>query len=174
MFEFFKRKSTGTHVFSGHIDILEELTVLSIVKNNNVVYLNLKKDSFFALDSGGNDKLKGSVSILKLIDESSNTIEFFVAFPEGLSYHWSQDNPYMLRQFEITIHAIFEFFNDKKIELLSRKSVYQTQYIYTFRAYRKTDHIFMMNRSQTEGYIIYNNKIKRGDGNMIIDTYWRK
>lgn len=174
MFEFFKRKSTGKHIFSENIDIFEGVTVLSIVKNNNVIYLNLKKDSFFALDRDGDDALQGRVSIIKFTDESGNDIEFYVAFDESLTFSWSKDDPYMLGQFEMTARALFDFFNEKKIELFSKKSVYQTQYNYIFKAYRKSDHIFMMNRSQTEGYIISSNKIKRGDGHMIINTYWTK
>ena len=49
MFGWFKKNSKESHLFQGDLDLTPYISILSIVKNNNPVYLNLKKENFLVV-----------------------------------------------------------------------------------------------------------------------------
>jgi len=169
MFGWFKKNYKESHVFQGDLDLTPYISILSIVKNNNPVYLNLKKENFFIKDRDGDLKLNGRVAIFKFNDESGNIIEFFVAFYGEFSEGWSSTNQEMLSGFELVARSIFDLINKNKIKLFSPRAVYQTQYIYTYRCFLLEDKIVTYNLSFTDGYVITKSMIKNMTGNEAVE-----
>ena len=49
---------------------------------------------------------------------------------------------------------------------------YTTQYVYTFKLYRKNERFYMVNNSQTQAYLLDGSTIMRDDVDEIKSIFW--
>lgn len=151
-----------------------EVDILAIVRNNKVIYLNSEEDHLFVRDKDGDEKLDGIVVNFVFSGRSDNNkIELFVAFNESDSHTMFALQAGVNERLDYVSNSIFEYFSENKIEnVFSQEECYSTQYIYTFKVYRSDDHLFMVNSSQTNGYLINKYEIQRDNVDDLKNKFW--
>ena len=153
-----------------------EVDILAIVRNDKVIYLNSEADDLFVRDKDGDEKLDGRVVNFVFSGQSEGAcIEFFVAFDDSDSYTMFTLQAGMMERFNYVAQAIFKYFAEAGSKnIFSITDRYSTQYIYTFKAYRKSGKYFMVNNAQTQAYLIDNLSIMRDDVDEIKAMFWNK
>ena len=154
--------------------------ILFMVKNDNVIYKNSESDHLFTEYSDGIEILDGRVVNFVFTGQSDNAeIEVFVAFDESDSDTMFTLQFGMNERLNYVAQSIFTHFSENGIEnVFSPIDHYATQYIYTFKLYRKNDpsfmvQYFMVNNSQTEGYLIDDFGIERDDIDELKNIFWQ-
>lgn len=152
-----------------------EVDILFVVKNDDVIFINSDADHLFAEDNDGDEKLDGRVVNFVFSGQSDNAlIEVFVAFDESDSYTMFTLQAGMNERLNYVAQSIFNHFSENGIEnVFSPVERYATQYVYTFKLYRKNDQYFMVNNSQTKGYLIDEFGIERDNINDLKDKFWK-
>jgi len=151
-----------------------EVDVLSIVRNDDIIYLNNTANHlFFAKDKDGDQKLDGRVVRFVFSGQLKNEItEFFVALDETDSYTLFTMQMGIEVRLNYIVQALFNrFVNDRSYKVFAEFENYSTQYFYTFRTYKKDDVYFMINNSQTQAYLIDRYGIIRDDVNQIKNKF---
>ena len=152
-----------------------EVDIISIVRNNNVIYINDEADHLFIPDKDGDEKLDGRVVNLVFSGQSdSEVVEIFVAFDDSDSYTMFTLQAGMIERLNYVAQAIFKYFSEANfiLKVFSPIESYSTQYIYTFKLYRKNNKYFMVNNAQTQAYLIDEFCIRRDDVKEIKETFW--
>ncbi|QJQ05690.1 hypothetical protein EJG51_007320 [Undibacterium piscinae] len=151
-----------------------EVDILAIVRNNKVVYLNSEADHLFVRDKDGDEKLDGKVVNFVFSGQSEGEhIELFVAFDDSDSYTMFTLQAGMMERLNYVAQAISKHFAEAGLKnVFSTTERYSTQYIYTFKAYRKNGKYFMVNNAQTQAYLIDNLSIMRDDVDEIKTVFW--
>ncbi len=81
----------------------------------------------------------------------------------------------MMERLNYVAQAIFKYFSEDGMKnVFSAIESYSTQYIYTFKAYRKSGKYFMVNNAQTQAYLIDKTGIVREDVDEIKNIFWNK
>ena len=144
------------------------------MRNNNVIYINDGVDHLFAIDNDNDEKLNGKVVNFVFSGQSGhNAIEIFVAFNDSDSYTMFTLKTGMVERLNYVAQAIFKYFSDANIQtVFSPIERYSTQYIYTFKLYRRNKKYFMVNNTQTQAYLIDQSGIKRNDVDEIKNIFW--
>ena len=151
-----------------------EVDILSIVRNNNVIYINDESDHLFITDKNGDEKLDGRVVNFVFSGQSDGeVIEIFVAFDDSDSYTMFTLQVGMMERLNYVAQAIFKYFAEVGIQnVFSPIEKYSIQYIYTFKVYRKNGKNFMVNNAQTQAYLIEESAIMRDDVDKIKNIFW--
>ena len=151
-----------------------EVDILFIVNDNAVIYINEEADHLFATDKDGDEKLDGRVVNFVFSGQSTGTvIEVFVAFDDSDSYTMFTLQAGTVERLNFVAQAIFKYFAGNGIQdVFSPIEQYATQYVYTFKLYRKNEKFFMVNNSQTQAYLIDGSTILRDDVDDIKSIFW--
>ena len=172
---FGKYKGQKSSSLKGGMRLQEaEVDILFIVNNNNVVYANEEADHLFETDKDGDERLDGRVVNFVFSGQSTGSvIEVFVAFNDSDSYTMFTLRTGTVERLNFVAQAIFKHFakNDMQ-DVFSSIEQYATQYIYTFKLYRKNKRFFMVNNSQTQAYLIDSSTILRDDVDKIKRIFW--
>jgi hypothetical protein len=155
---------------------LEEagVDILSIVCNNEVVYLNPDVDHLFITDNDGDEKMDGRVvNVVFSGQTDGDDVEVFVVFDDSDSYTMFTLQAGMMERLNFVAQAILKYFSEVGIKnVFSDTERYTTQYFYTFKAYRKNEKYFLVNNAQTQAYLIDNSRIMRDDVAEIKNIFW--
>jgi hypothetical protein len=148
-----------------------EVEILFIVRNDSVIYVNSEADHLFEKDKDGNEKMNGRVvNFIFSGQPTQNTIEMFVAFDDSYSYTRFD---LQTEKLNYVAQTIFKYFAEVGIRnVFSPIENYSTQYIYTFKLYRKNGKYFMINISETQAYLIDKSSIKRDGVDEIKNIFW--
>lgn len=172
---FGKYKGQKSSSLKGGMRLQEaEVDILFIVNDNNVIYVNEEADHLFETDKDGDEKLDGRVVNFVFSGQSTGSvIEVFVAFDDSDSYTMFTLQAGMVERLNFVAQAIFKYFAENGIqEVFSPIEQYATQYVYTFKLYRKNEKFFMVNNSQTQAYLIDGSIILRDDVDEIKRIFW--
>lgn len=153
-----------------------EVDVLSIVCNNKVLYLNSEANYLFTKDKDGDEKLDGRVVNFIFSGQSEGTnIEIFVAFDDFDSYTMFTLKTGIMERLNYVSQAILKYFSENGVKnVFSVTESYSTQYVYTFKAYRKNGKYFMVNNAQTQAYLIDKSSVMRENIDEIKNIFWKK
>ncbi len=151
-----------------------EVDILFIVRDDNVVFINEEADHLFETDKDGDETLNGRVVNFVFSGQSDGAvIEVFVAFDDSDSYTMFTLQAGTVERLNYVAQAIFKYFAENGIQnVFSPVEQYATQYVYTFKLYRKNEKYFMVNNSQTQAYLIDESTILRDDIDEIKSTFW--
>lgn len=151
-----------------------EVDILFIVNNNTVIYINEEAEHLFTTDEDGDEKLDGRVVNFVFTGQSTGSgIEVFVAFDDSDSYTMFTLQVGTVERLNFVAEAIFNYFAEKGMQnVFSSIEQYATQYVYTFKLYRKFKRFFMVNNSQTQAYLIDGSTILRDDVDEIKSIFW--
>lgn len=162
-------------VFNGGIRLEEaEVDILFIVSNGDVIYINDETEHLFSIDKDNDEKLDGRVVNFVFSGQYDHeVIEFFVSFDDADSYTMFTLQTGMKERLNYVAQAIFKYFSESNTQsVFSPIENYSTQYIYTFKLYRKNNKYFMVNNTQTQAYLIDEFGIKRDDVDEIKEIFW--
>jgi len=177
MFDILKRKGRNdkTHKVdhSGGMRLVEaEVDIMFIVKNSNVIYINDSAEHLYSTDKDGDIKLDGRIVNFKFKD-SNELIEIFVAFDKNDSYTMFTANIERDERLNYVAQSVFQFLGeDSGAKVFSPTSLYQTQYLYTFKLYKKNSSHFMINNTHSQAYLVENNLYKDTNPDEILSTFW--
>lgn len=151
-----------------------EVDILFIVNDNAVIYNNEEADHLFTTDKDGDEKLEGRVVNFVFSGQSTGSvIEVFVAFDDSDSYTIFTLQAGTVERLNFVAQAIFKYFTENSIQdVFSPIEQYATQYVYTFKLYKKSEKYFMVNNSQTQAYLIDGSTILRDDVGEIKSIFW--
>ncbi|MEZ9576236.1 MULTISPECIES: hypothetical protein [unclassified Vibrio] len=151
-----------------------EVDILFIVNDGAVIYINDEAGHLFEIDKDGDEKLEGRVVNFVFSGQSTGTvIEVFVAFDDSDSYTMFTLQTGTVERLNYVAQAIFKYFAENGIQdVFSPIEQYATQYVYTFKLYRKSEKYFMVNNSQTQAYLIDGPTILRDDADEIKRIFW--
>ena len=151
-----------------------EVDILFIVRDNVVIYINTEVDHLFEKDKDGDEKLDGRVVNFVFSGQSGGAvIEVFVAIDDSNSRKMFNLQFVTIDRLNYVAQAIFRYFAENGIKnVFSPVEQYATQYVHTFKLYRKNDKYFMVNSSQTQAYLINGSTILRNDVDAIKSTFW--
>ena len=172
---FGKYKDQKSSSLKGGIRLQEaEVDILFVVNNNTVIYINEETDHLFETDEDGDEKLDGRVVNFVFSGQSTGTvIEVFVAFDDSDSYTMFTLQAGTVERLNYVAQAIFKYFAENGVQdVFSPVEQYATQYVYTFKLYRKNERFFMANNSQTQAYLIDGSTILRYDVDEIKSIFW--
>lgn len=165
LFDFFikKKNSVGNQKvnFDKRMRLQEaEVDIMFIVKNGSVMYVNDYADSLYLEDKDGDLKLDGRV-VNFTFKASGEVIEIFVAFDDQDSYTMFTMGMGRDERLNYVAQSIFNFMMKNNItNVFSATARYSSQYMYTFKLYKKGNEHFMVNNGQTQAYIISENEFK--------------
>ena len=151
-----------------------EVDILFIVNDNAVIYNNEEAEHLFTTDKDGDEKLEGRVVNFVFSGQSTGSvIEVFVAFDDSDSYTMFTLQAGTVERLNFVAQAIFKYFTENGIQdVFSPIEQYATQYVYTFKLYKKSEKYFMVNNSQTQAYLIDGSTILRDDVGEIKSIFW--
>ena len=156
----------------GILPSIDGVDIMFVIKDNMVIYTKTDSDHLFTLDKDGDQKLDGRVvSIIFRGQSDKSVIEVFVAFSDEESYGlFSMHLGLQERLASIGQSVFFHLGNHQN--LFSRTDMYATQFVYTFKMYKKGSRFFMVNNQQTAAYLVHESGIKRGEVNKIKEEFW--
>lgn len=148
--------------------------ILSIVKNDTVLYLNQDVSHLYRSDKDGDEKLDGRVVNVVFLDQSSSDqIEIFVIFDEADSYAMFTAGVGRDERLSQVCEVLFRFFAENHPEIVFRATGnYATQFHYTFKSYKKGQRFYLINGGRTQAYLIEPKRIRRDDVDGIIEEFW--
>lgn len=152
-----------------------EVDIMFIVKNNNTIYINEESDHLFTIDSDGDKKLDGRIVNITFSDPSmQDVVEVFVAFDESDSYTLFTLRMMFQERLDYVCKVIYQYFSNNYPDIVFSKKVkgHSSQYIYTFKLYKKYDRYFMINNGQNQAYLIDKSGIIRDDVDIIKKEFW--
>ena len=148
------------------------VNVLAIISNDEVIYINKESNQLYEIDSDGDAKLIGRSANMILIDQTTDTrLETFVAFDEEESYALFTAKIGMQERFNSLIQNLYGFYAKNMPTLLNATSNYASQYVYTYRVYKKDGSLLLLNNSD-QGVVINNDEILRGSGDQMKTIFW--
>jgi len=148
------------------------VNVLAIISNDEVIYINKESNQLYEIDSDGDAKLIGRSANMVLIDQTTDTrLETFVAFDEEESYALFTAKIGMQERFNSLIQNLYGFYAKNIPTLLNATSNYASQYVYTYRVYKKDGSLLLLNNSD-QGVVINNDEILRGSGDQMKTIFW--
>jgi hypothetical protein len=148
------------------------VNVLAIISNDEVIYINKESNQLYEIDSDGDAKLIGRSANMILIDQTTDTrLETFVAFDEEESYALFTAKIGMQERFNSLIQNLYGFYAKNMPTLLNATSNYASQYVYTYRVYKKDGSLLFLNNSD-QGVVINNDEILRGSGDQMKTIFW--
>lgn len=148
------------------------VNVLAIISNDEVIYINKESNKLYEVDSDGDAKLIGRSANMVLIDQTTGArLETFVAFDEEESYALFTAKIGMQERFNFLIQNLYGFYAKNMPVLLNATSNYASQYIYTYRVYKKDGSLLFLNNSD-QGVVINSDKILRGSGDQMKTIFW--
>ena len=148
------------------------VNVLAIISNDEVIYINKESNQLYEIDSDGDAKLIGRSANMILIDQTTDTrLETFVAFDEEESYALFTAKIGMQERFNSLIQNLYGFYAKNIPTLLNATSNYASQYVYTYRVYKKDGSLLFLNNSD-QGVVINNDEILRGSGDQMKTIFW--
>lgn len=173
-FSFGKYESQQSPIKGGMRLKEAQVDILSIVRNNNVIYINVESDHLFTKDKDGDEELDGRVVNFVFSGQSDgDVIEIFIAFDDSDSYTMFTLQTGMMERLNYVAQAIFKYFAEDGVQnVFSATERYSTQYIYTFKVYRRNGKYLMGNNTQTKVYLIDKSSIMRDDVKEITNTFW--
>ena len=151
-----------------------DVDILFIVCDNTVIYISDETDHLFETDKNDHEKLNGRVVNFVFSGQSTGTvIEVFVAFDDSDSDTMFTLQIGTVERLSYVAQTIFKYFAENSIRgVFSPIEQYATQFIYTFKLYRKNEKYFMVNNSQTQAYLINGSTIFRDDVDEIKSLFW--
>ena len=168
-------KYKGQKISVDHNLFLKEIgvNVLAIISNDEVIYINKESNKLYEIDSDGDAKLIGRSAIMVLIDQATGArLETFVAFDEEESYALFTAKIGMQERFNFLIQNLYGFYaKNMPVLLNATTSNYASQYIYTYRVYKKDGSLLFLNNSD-QGVVINSDKILRGSGDQMKTIFW--
>ena len=177
LFDLFIKKNNGGSnqkvEFGKRMRIQEaEVDIMFIVKNGNVMYINDYADNLYTADKDGDLKLDGRV-VNFTFQASNEVIEVFVAFDDQDSYAMFTMNMGRDERLNYVAQSIFQFMMKNNItNVFSATSTYSSQYLYTFKLYKKDDRHFMVNNGQSQAYLIDQDSFKNKNVDAIKAEFW--
>ena len=177
MFDILKRKGRNgkTHriEYSGGMRLVDaEVDIMFIVKNGNVIYINDNAEQLYSTDKDGDIKLDGRIVNFKFKD-SNELIEIFVAFDQNDSYTMFTANIERDKRLNYVAQSVFQYLGENsRTNVFSPTSLYEPQYLYTFKLYKKNNTHFMINNTHSQAYLIENNLYKDTNPDEILSTFW--
>ena len=149
------------------------VNVLAIISNDEVIYINKESNQLYEIDSDGDAKLIGRSANMILIDQTTDTrLETFVAFDEEESYALFTAKIGMQERFNFLIQNLYGFYaKNMPVLLNATTSNYASQYIYTYRVYKKDGSLLFLNNSD-QGVVINSDEILRGSGDQMKTIFW--
>ena len=148
------------------------VNVLAIISNDEVIYINKESNQLYEIDSDGDAKLIGRSANMILIDQTTDTrLETFVAFDEEESYALFTAKIGMQERFNSLIQNLYGFYAKNMPTLLNATSNYASQYVYTYRVYKKDGSLLFLNNSD-QGVVINSDEILRGSGDQMKTIFW--
>ena len=137
-----------------------------------VELINKESNKLYEIDSDGDAKLIGRSANMVLIDQATGArLETFVAFDEEESYALFTAKIGMQERFNFLIQNLYGFYAKNMPVLLNATSNYASQYIYTYRVYKKDSSLLFLNNSD-QGVVINSDKILRGSGDQMKTIFW--
>lgn len=167
-------KYKGQKISVDHNLFLKEIgvNVLAIISNDEVIYINKESNQLYEIDSDGDAKLIGRSANMVLIDQATGArLETFVAFDEEESYALFTAKIGMQERFNFLIQNLYGFYAKNIPVLLNATSNYASQYIYTYRVYKKDGSLLFLNNSD-QGVVINSDEILRGSGDQMKTIFW--
>lgn len=150
------------------------VNVLAIIADNKVFYINKESNQLYKIDSDGDAKLLGRSANLVLIDQTTGSkLETFVAFNEEESYSLFTAQIGMQERFNILIQNLYRFYMQNIPTLLNPNSGnYTSQYMYSYRVYKKEGSLLLLNNSE-QGVAITDDQVVRGTGDQVKEFFWK-
>lgn len=169
---FRKKTKTNVEAISGVLPSIDGAEMMFVVKNDMLVYTKRDCENLFTLDKDGDQKLDGRVvSIIFRGQSDKSTIEVFVAFSEEESYGLFSMQLGLQERLASISQSVFRQLGNHR-NLFSPVDTYATQFVYTFKMYKKGKRFFMVNNQQTAAYLVNDSEIKRGGADKIKSEFW--
>ena len=156
--------------------ILKEagVEILFVVCNNTVLYINENTNHLFLTDKDGDRKLSGKVVNFVFSGQlTGDVVEVFVAFKDSESNTVFSIKSALADRFNFVAKSIFECFMGGSVKnVFSPAEQYNAKFIYAFNLYVKNDRYFMVNGSQTQGYLIVESAVLRNSVDEMKKIFW--
>jgi hypothetical protein len=169
---FRKKARTNVEAIPGILPSIDGVEIMFVAKDNMLIYTKKACDHLFTLDKDGDQKLDGRVvSIIFRGQSDKSVIEVFVAFSDEESYGlFSMQLGLQERLVSISQSVFLQLISHEN--LFSRTDTYATQFVYTFKMYKKGSRFFMVNNQQTAAYLVHESGINRVGANKIKGEFW--
>jgi hypothetical protein len=166
------RKKPNAELIPGVLPSIDGAEVMFVAKENFLIYTKKECDGIFEIDRDGDQKLSGRVACLVYRGQSNKSvIEVFVAFSEEESYGLFTMQLGIQERLAHLSKVAFQLLGHHK-NLFSNTDTYSTQFVYTFKLYKKGDKFFMVNNQQTAAYLVDETGIQRGSSDKIKRKFW--
>ncbi|EPG9256228.1 sel1 repeat family protein [Providencia rettgeri] len=150
-----------------------EVDILFIIKNGNVLYVNYDTENLFEIDGDGDSLFKGRVVNYKHLGETTkDEVQIFVGFNENDAYTMFTLQLNLEDRLELVGQALTSFFSNNRINGVFSWEGYSVQYQYTYKLYNKNNINFLINSSQTHGYLISEDTFEQGEGDILKEKFW--
>lgn len=176
LFDYFfgaKSKASNKIDFSGDMLVGEaDVSVLAIVKQEEVLYINDSVDYRFEADKDGDLKFDGRVVNL-LYTCQEHKIQILVTLSDEVAYRL-----FVLRiETDETLNAlanlVMQHIASKVSDTVFNPTAsYLPQQEYSFRLYKKGDLFYMVNNSQSNAYLVGPKTFKTNDVDAIKQQFW--
>jgi hypothetical protein len=169
---FRKKDRTKIESIPGVLPSIDGAEIMFVAKNEILVYTKRDCDHLFSLDKDGDQKLDGRVvSIIFRGQSEKSVIEVFVAFSDEESYGLFSMQIGLKERLASISQSVFRELGSHHT-LFNPTDTYATQFVYTFKMYKKSDRFFMVNNQQTAAYLVNESEIKRGGADKIKSEFW--
>ncbi|RUT49482.1 hypothetical protein [Campylobacter fetus] len=138
-----------------------EVDILAIAQNGQISYFNNNCDHLFETDKDGDMILNGRVSIIKFFNRSE-LVEFFIAFDDHDAYTMFMAGLNRDVRLEYVALELAKILYPMGI----LKKNFASQYLYTFKAYKKDSQIYLVNAGFTSAYFLTPNSYDSQNGNI--------
>lgn len=169
---FFKKTKNDVEPITELLPGIDGIEVIFIVKDNTLIYTKDNCDNLFSLDKDGDQKLNGRVVCIIYRGQSDKSvIEIFVAFPDEDTYALFTLQIRLQERLIAVSQSVYKSMLKLK-KVFDIKEMYSTQFVYTFKMYKKGSRFFMVNNGQTTAYLVEKSCIKRGGADKIKSEFW--
>lgn len=169
---FRKKSKTIVEAIPGTLPSIDGVEVMFVTKDDKLIYKKAACDHLFTLDKDGDQKLDGRVvSIIYRGQSDKSVIEVFVAFSDEESYGLFTMQLGLQERLASISKSVFLQLGSHQ-NLFSKTDTYATQFVYTFKMYRKGSKFFMVNNGQTAAYLVDESRIQRGSADKIKSVFW--
>lgn len=150
-----------------------EVDILFIIKNSDVIYVNHDTENLFEIDGDGDRLFKGRVVNYKYQGETTkDEIQVFVGFDESDAYTMFTLQTNLQDRLEFVGQTLMRFLSSNRIDGVFSWEGYSVQYQYTYKLYNKNNINFLINSSQTHGYLISKDSFEQGESDSIKAKFW--
>jgi hypothetical protein len=169
---FRKKPKTNVVAIPGILPNIDGVEIMFVAQDNTLIYTKTACGHLFTLDKDGDQKLDGRVvSIIYRGQSDKSVIEVFVAFSDEESYGLFSMQLGLQERLASISKAVFLQLGSHP-NLFSKTDTYATQFVYTFKMYKKGSRFFMVNNQQTAAYLVDESGIQRGSADKIKSVFW--